>query len=102
MMIRVLDEARSVAFYRKAFGLEVAERLEFDDFVLIYLRNDESDFELERRSRCRAYALRGRGAGAAQDRGIRAQRRPSGAFFLRAGSGRLPDRSAPAPRALSL
>ena len=47
MMIRVLDEARSVAFYKKAFGLEVADRLEFDDFVLIYLRNDESDFELE-------------------------------------------------------
>ncbi len=47
MMIRVLDEARSVAFYKKAFGLEVADRLEFDDFVLIYLRNGESDFELE-------------------------------------------------------
>ncbi len=47
MMIRVLDEARSVAFYRKAFGLAVADRFEFDDFVLVYLRNDESDFELE-------------------------------------------------------
>ncbi len=47
MMIRVLDETRSVAFYRTAFALEVAERLDFDTFVLVYLRNAESDFELE-------------------------------------------------------
>jgi len=46
-MIRVLDEQRSVAFYRQAFGLEVAERLDFDDFTLIYLSNAESGFELE-------------------------------------------------------
>lgn len=46
-MIRVLDEQRSVAFYRQAFGLEVAERLDFDDFTLIYLSNTESGFELE-------------------------------------------------------
>ncbi|MBT9386678.1 VOC family protein [Pseudooceanicola sp. CBS1P-1] len=46
-MIRVLDEARSVDFYARAFGLEIAERLEFDDFVLIYLSNDETGFELE-------------------------------------------------------
>lgn len=46
-MIRVLDEARSVAFYRKAFGLEVAERLDFPEFTLVYMRNAESDFELE-------------------------------------------------------
>ena len=46
-MIRVLDEARSVDFYQKAFGLNVAERLEFDSFVLVYLRNAEADFELE-------------------------------------------------------
>jgi lactoylglutathione lyase len=46
-MIRVLDEARSLAFYEKAFGLTVAERREFDDFVLVYLSNAESDFELE-------------------------------------------------------
>ena len=47
MMIRVFEEARSVAFYRQAFGLEVAERIEFDTFTLIYLKNDEADFELE-------------------------------------------------------
>lgn len=46
-MIRVLEEARSVEFYQKAFGLNVAERLEFDGFILVYLRNTEADFELE-------------------------------------------------------
>jgi len=46
-MIRVLDEARSVDFYRKAFELDVADRLDFDSFTLIYLSNDEEDFELE-------------------------------------------------------
>ena len=47
MMIRVLDEARSVEFYRRAFGLEVADRLDFEKFTLVYLRNAENDFELE-------------------------------------------------------
>lgn len=46
-MIRVFDETRSVDFYQKAFGLEVADRLEFDDFTLIYLSNAETEFELE-------------------------------------------------------
>ncbi|WP_264210566.1 VOC family protein [Leisingera thetidis] len=46
-MIRVLDEKRSVDFYRRAFGLTVAERLDFDGFSLVYLSNDEADFELE-------------------------------------------------------
>jgi lactoylglutathione lyase len=46
-MIRVLDEARSVAFYRDALGFEVAERLAFDSFTLLYLRSPESPFELE-------------------------------------------------------
>lgn len=46
-MIRVLDEARSVAFYRAAFGLDVADRFDFDSFTLIYLRNPEADFEIE-------------------------------------------------------
>ena len=46
-MIRVLDEARSLAFYDTAFGLKVADRLDFPDFTLIYLRTPESDFELE-------------------------------------------------------
>ena len=46
-MIRVLDEARSVTFYEKAFGLTIADRLDFPDFTLVYLANAESDFELE-------------------------------------------------------
>ena len=47
MMVRVLDEARSLDFYRKAFGLEIADRFDFDDFTLVYLRNPENDFEVE-------------------------------------------------------
>ena len=46
-MIRVLDEARSVAFYDQAFGLQPVDRLEFDSFTLIYLANAETGFELE-------------------------------------------------------
>ena len=46
-MIRVLDEARSVAFYDTCFGLKVAERLDFPDFTLVYLANGESGTELE-------------------------------------------------------
>jgi len=46
-MIRVLDEARATEFYRRAFGLEPADRIAFDDFTLIYLRNATSPFELE-------------------------------------------------------
>jgi lactoylglutathione lyase len=47
MMIRVLDEKRSVDFYSRAFGLDVADRFDFDDFTLVYLRNPEADFEVE-------------------------------------------------------
>ncbi|WP_262031242.1 VOC family protein [Microvirga sp. Mcv34] len=46
-MIRVLDEQRSLAFYEKAFGLAVAERLAFEGFTLVYLSNGDSEFELE-------------------------------------------------------
>ena len=46
-MIRVLDEARSVDFYRRALGLEVVDRLAFDGFTLLYLRAPEGPFELE-------------------------------------------------------
>ncbi|HYG91267.1 MAG TPA: glyoxalase superfamily protein [Azospirillum sp.] len=46
-MIRVLDEDRSRAFYADAFGLDVADRFEFPDFTLVYLRNAENDVELE-------------------------------------------------------
>lgn len=46
-MIRVRDEARALDFYRRAFELEVADRLDFSDFTLIYLSNAETGFELE-------------------------------------------------------
>ncbi|SCB31988.1 VOC family protein [Rhizobium multihospitium] len=59
-MIRVLDEQRSVEFYRRAFGLAVADRLDFDTFVLIYLGNSDTGFELEltvNKGRTEPYAL---------------------------------------------
>lgn len=46
-MIRVLDEARSVDFYGKVFGFDVADRLDFETFTLVYLSNAEDNFELE-------------------------------------------------------
>jgi lactoylglutathione lyase len=47
MMLRVRDEARSVAFYKTAFGLNIADRIDFETFTLIYLKNAAADFELE-------------------------------------------------------
>jgi lactoylglutathione lyase len=46
-MIRVLDEERSVDFYKRAFGMEIADRFPFDGFTLVYLRSGEDDYELE-------------------------------------------------------
>ncbi len=46
-MIRVLEEARSVDFYGRAFGMEIADRFPFDSFTLVYLRAPEAEFELE-------------------------------------------------------
>ncbi len=46
-MVRVLEEGRSVEFYKKAFGLTVADRLDFDSFTLVYLSNPEIPFEIE-------------------------------------------------------
>ena len=46
-MIRVLDEARSLDFYARAFGLEVADYIKFPDFALIYLHHPSSPFEVE-------------------------------------------------------
>lgn len=46
-MIRVLDEARSVEFYRRALRLDVAGRFAFEGFTLVYLRGEGSPFELE-------------------------------------------------------
>jgi lactoylglutathione lyase len=46
-MIRVKDLDRSLDFYRSALGLTPSHRLDFDDFSLVYLRNAETDAELE-------------------------------------------------------
>lgn len=59
-MIRVLDEARSLDFYSRAFGFGIIERLEFDSFTLVYLGNGETPFELEltvNKGRDEPYAL---------------------------------------------
>lgn len=47
MMLRVMDEGRAVEFYKKAFGMEVSHRADFDDFTLIYMRSPEDAFEIE-------------------------------------------------------
>lgn len=60
MMIRVLEEARSVEFYSKAFGLKIADRVDFADFTLIYMSNPEAAFEVEltvNKGRTEAYDL---------------------------------------------
>ena len=60
MMVRVLDLDRSIAFYRTALGLDVADRFDFDSFTLVYLRNAEADFEVEltlNKGRTEPYAL---------------------------------------------
>jgi lactoylglutathione lyase len=46
-MIRIHDLDRSLKFYQNAFGLEPSHRLDFPDFSLVYLRNAESDNEIE-------------------------------------------------------
>jgi lactoylglutathione lyase len=52
VMIRVLQEQRSIDFYKTALNLSVADRYEFagpnnDGYTLVYLRNAENDFEVE-------------------------------------------------------
>lgn len=46
-MVRVVDEAKAVDFYRRAFSLDIADRFVFDGFTLVYMRNGEADFEVE-------------------------------------------------------
>ena len=46
-MIRVVDLDKSLKFYKEALELDIAERLDFDGFSLVYLRNEENDMELE-------------------------------------------------------
>lgn len=46
-MIRVRDLAPSLKFYAEAFDLKPTLTLDRSDFALVYLRNAESDMELE-------------------------------------------------------
>jgi lactoylglutathione lyase len=46
-MIRVLDLDKSVAFYRDVLDLKPSHTLDFPDFALVYLRNEEDDAEIE-------------------------------------------------------
>lgn len=45
--IRVLDDHRSIAWYKAAFDLDVVDQLDFEAFRLTYLANAASGFELE-------------------------------------------------------
>jgi lactoylglutathione lyase len=46
-MIRVKDLDASLRFYDEVFDLQIAHRLDFPDFSLVYLRNAENDAEIE-------------------------------------------------------
>lgn len=46
-MIRVRDLDAALSFYERAFAMKPADRYDFDDFSLVYLRNPENDFEIE-------------------------------------------------------
>jgi lactoylglutathione lyase len=59
-MIRVLEIDRSIDFFDDAFGLKIADRFDFNDFELVYLRNPENDFEVEltlKKGRTTPYSL---------------------------------------------
>ena len=46
-MLRVLDLDRSIDFYQKAFNLREKRRHDFEKFSLVYMGNDETDYEIE-------------------------------------------------------
>jgi lactoylglutathione lyase len=46
-MIRVMDLDKSMKFYRDVMDMKPSHRLDFPDFSLVYLRNEENDAELE-------------------------------------------------------
>ncbi|MGN0977281.1 MAG: VOC family protein [Faecousia sp.] len=43
----VSDLEKSLAFYAQALGLHEKRRINGDGFVIVYVGNDETDFELE-------------------------------------------------------
>lgn len=46
-MIRVRDLEASLRFYENVLDLRPSHRLDFEDFSLVYLRNAETDAEIE-------------------------------------------------------
>lgn len=46
-MIRVRDLDASLNFYEEVFALKPSHRLDFPDFSLVYLRNEETEAEIE-------------------------------------------------------
>lgn len=45
--IHVLDYEKSLAFYEKALGMTEVRRIDGDDWKIIFIANDQSDFQLE-------------------------------------------------------
>lgn len=43
----VVDLDKSIAFYQEALGLTEKRRIQGEGFIIVYLSNDASDFELE-------------------------------------------------------
>ena len=43
----VLDLNRSIKFYKEALGLSEVSRIDFGDFILLYLGDGKSDYTLE-------------------------------------------------------
>jgi len=43
----VSDLEQSLEFYEKALGLTEVRRIEKDDFTIVYVANEEADFQLE-------------------------------------------------------
>ncbi len=46
-MFRVVDEEKSKHFYTQALGFTLFKELDFRDFKLIYLKDSNSNFEIE-------------------------------------------------------
>jgi lactoylglutathione lyase len=46
-MIRVLDLDKSLRFYSDVLNMKESHRLDFPDFALVYLRNSETEAEIE-------------------------------------------------------
>ena len=43
----VADLGKSLAFYEKALGLHEVRRINGEGFIIVYMSNDESSFDLE-------------------------------------------------------